>query len=245
MQTQAPTLNFKMADGLLELVTAPKLVAVTAFGVCVWLIRRYCAGGVCRNKVSLRGKTVLITGANTGVGKATAVELAKRNARVIIACRSLERGQTAAMEIRSEVQDGEIIVKQVELASLPSVRTLANEILQEESRLDVLINNAGVFGDPVKKTLDGFESQFGVNHLGHFLLTNMLLELLAKSAPSRVIMVSSSLAFRSEINFDTLRADNILGMRAEKLYGQSKLANLLFAWELNKRLPKGELQTLF
>lgn len=224
----------------MKLVSSPKVVAATAIGVCIWFIRRYCAGGLCRNKVSLRGKTVLITGANTGIGKATALELARRNARVILACRNLERGQDAAMEIRSKINGVEIIVKQVDLASLTSVRHFANEISKEEPRLDILINNAAVFAYPEKTTLDGFESQFEINHLGHFLLTNNLLGLLEKSAPSRVIVVSSKLAFRSEINFDTLRGGNITETVNRKLYGQSKLANLLFAWELNKRIPEGK-----
>lgn len=209
-------------------------------------LRCYFAGGVCKNTVSMEGKTVLITGANTGLGKETALELARRKARVILACRSLEKGQQAAEEIRSKVKDAVVVVKSLDLSSLVSVRIFAGEILKEEGRLDVLINNAGVYMDPpVPKTQDGFEMHFGVNHLGHFLLTNLLLDLLEKSCPSRIVVVSSSLSKRARVDFDNIygekshekvkRQDHMKGP-----YAQSKLANILFAHELNKRLPDGK-----
>ena len=111
-------------------------------------LRCYFAGGICKNNVSMKGKTVIITGANTGLGKEVAVELGKRQARVVLACRSLEKGKQAAREICSKVKDAILVVKHLDLSSLASVRQFADEILKEEKRLDVLINNAGVFMDP-------------------------------------------------------------------------------------------------
>ena len=206
-------------------------------------LRCYFAGGVCKNNVSLKGKTVLITGANTGLGKEAALDLAKRGARVILACRSLEKGEKAIKEIRSQVKDAVLVLKSLDLSSLASVRVFAREVLEEEGRLDVLINNAGVYMDPPNaKTQDGFEIHFGVNHLAHFLLTNLLLDLLKKCSPSRIVVVASSLAKRARIDFDNIyaakghlgRQDHMIGP-----YAQSKLANMLFSHELSKRLPEG------
>ena len=192
----------------------------------------------------MKGKTVIITGANTGLGKEVALDLARRQARVILACRSLEKGEQAVKEILSKVKDAVLVVKNLDLSSLASVRTFAGEILKEEGRLDVLINNAGVYMDPpTAKTQDGFEIHFGVNHLGHFLLTNLLLELLEKSSPSRIVVVSSSLAKRARIDFDNIYAEKVHSERQDHMkgpYAQSKLANLLFAHELSKRLPEGK-----
>ena len=217
-------------------------------------LRCYFAGGICKNTVSMKGKTVLITGANTGLGKETALELARRRARVILACRSLDKGQQAADEIRSKVKDAEVVVKILDLSSLGSVRKFASEILKEEGRLDVLVNNAGVYMDtPAPKTQDGFEMHFGVNHLGHFLLTNMLLNLLEKSLPSRIVVVASSLAKRACIDFDNIHGEKSGDKAATPAkkdrmrgpYSQSKLANMLFAHELNKRLPDGKVSSQY
>ena len=145
-----------------------------SFGIFVglYLIRKFMAGAVCKSKARLDGKTVIITGANTGIGLETAVDLAKRNARVILACRSVERGETAAVEVRKRSGNDNAVFVQLDLASLDSVRWFAAKILEEEPRIDILINNAGVMAIPeCKLTQDGFEMQFGTNHLGHFLLT--------------------------------------------------------------------------
>ncbi|KAL7876857.1 hypothetical protein SRHO_G00035000 [Serrasalmus rhombeus] len=184
----------------------------------------------------MRGKTIIVTGANSGIGKATAVELLRRQARVIMACRSPERAEQAAQEIRQEAgpEQGELLVKLLDLASLKSVRSFCEEIIKEEPRLDVLINNAGVYQCPYTKTEDGFEMQFGVNHLGHFLLTNLLLDLLKRSAPSRIVVVSSKLYKYAEINFDDLNSEQSYDKAFA--YGRSKLANLLFMLELARRL---------
>lgn len=188
----------------------------------------------------MHGKTVIVTGANSGIGKATAAELLRREARVIMACRSRERGESAAEEIRQQAPTGtgtgrgELLVRLLDLASLSSVRSFCEQINKEEPRLDVLINNAGVYQCPYSRTEDGFEMQFGVNHLGHFLLTHLLLDLLKRSAPSRVVVVSSKLYKRGEINFDDLNSER--GYDGAAAYSHSKLANLLFTLELSRRL---------
>ncbi|XP_048831138.1 retinol dehydrogenase 14a isoform X2 [Brienomyrus brachyistius] len=163
----------------------------------------------------MRGKTVIITGANSGIGRATATELLRMQARVIMACRDWQRAEEAARDMQREAgPDGGQLV--------------------EEARVDVLINNAGVYQCPYTKTEDGFEMQFGVNHLGHFLLSVLLLDLLKKSAPSRIIVVSSKLYKGGEINFEDLNSEG----RYDRAfaYSRSKLANLLFTVELAKRL---------
>uniref|UniRef100_A0A3B1KIA3 Retinol dehydrogenase 14a n=1 Tax=Astyanax mexicanus TaxID=7994 RepID=A0A3B1KIA3_ASTMX len=184
----------------------------------------------------MRGKTIIVTGANSGIGRATAVELLRRQARVIMACRSQERAEQAAQEIRQEAgpEQGELLVKLLDLASLGSVRSFCDEIIKEEPRIDVLINNAGIYQCPYAKTEDGFEMQFGVNHLGHFLLTHLLLDLLKRSAPSRIVVVSSKLYKYADINFDDLNSEQSYDKAFA--YGRSKLANLLFTLELGRRL---------
>ncbi|XP_019935600.1 retinol dehydrogenase 13 [Paralichthys olivaceus] len=196
--------------------------------------RRWMAGRVCRSKVRLDGKTVLITGANTGIGKETAVDMAQRGARVILACRDMTRACIAADDIRQKSGNGNVVVKKLDLSSLQSIRDLAKDVEENEEHLDILINNAGIMMCPQWKTEDGFEMQFGVNHLGHFLLTNCLLDLLKKSAPSRVVIVSSLAHEKGHINFDDINLDK--DYEPKKSYRQSKLANVLFCRELAARL---------
>ncbi|CAN9506720.1 unnamed protein product [Ophioblennius macclurei] len=212
--------------------TGLTFAAVAVVGVLAF--RRWMAGGVCRSKVRLDGKTVLITGANTGIGKETALDMARRGARVILACRDLTRARVAADEIRQQSGNGNVVVKKLDLASLQSVRDLTKEVEEKEERLDILINNAGIMMCPKLQTEDGFEMQFGVNHLGHFLLTNRLLDLLKKSAPSRVVIVSSLAHERGVIHFDDINLDK--DYHRMKSYRQSKLANVLFGKELAARL---------
>lgn len=210
-------------------------IAVALFaGVGILALRRWMAGGVCRSKAMLNGKTVLITGANTGIGKETAVDMASRGARVILACRDMTRANSAAEDIRKRSGNGNVVVKQLDLASLQSVRSLANDVLQNEDRLDILINNAGIMMCPKWKTVDDFEMQFGVNHLGHFLLTNCLLDLLKKSTPSRIVNVSSLAHERGKIHFDDINLDK--NYEPQISYRQSKLANVLFSRELAAKL---------
>lgn len=178
-------------------------------------------------------KVVVITGANSGIGLATAMELARRGARVILACRSRERGEAACQEIIKETDNQEVFFRPLDLGSLQSIRQFASSFQADHSRLDVLINNAGVTG-PRRVTVDGFESQIGVNHMGHFLLTNLLLDLMQKSAPSRVITVSSVAHRVGEINRLDLNSEK--SYKSFPAYAQSKLANILFSRELARRM---------
>ena len=179
------------------------------------------------NAVRLDGKTVIITGANTGLGKETAIE---RNAKVI-ACKNAERGKKAERDIRS-LSKNENVLKLLDLASFASIRKFCSEVLAEEPRLDILINNAGIMGCPYWKTEDSFEMQFGVNHLGHFLLTNLLLDRIKEAPAGRIVVVSSLGYIRTkEINFDDINSTQSY----EPLYAYGQ-ANNLFAIALHKRL---------
>ncbi|KAM3877497.1 retinol dehydrogenase 13 [Diretmus argenteus] len=209
------------------------LTLALAAGAGVLALRRWLAGGVCRSKARLDGKTVLITGANTGIGKDTALDMACRGARVILACRDMTKANAAADEIRQRSGNGNVVVKKLDLASLQSVRDLTKDVLESEERLDILINNAAVMC-PKWVTDDGFEMQFGVNHLGHFLLTNCLLDLLKKSTPSRIVIVSSMGHTSGHIDFEDINLDK--DYTAMKSYTRSKLANVLFGRELAARL---------
>ncbi|KAK9412647.1 dehydrogenase/reductase SDR family member 13-like [Crotalus adamanteus] len=203
-------------------------------GLCVLLYYYFAVGPRCRNAVSLRGKTVLITGANTGIGKATAVDLARRGARVILACRDKARGESAVCDIRRESGNSEVILMILDLANLNSVRAFAQTFLKLEPRLDILINNAGVFKDG--QTTDGFDLGFQVNHLAHFLLTHLLLDRLKRCAPSRVVIVSSCWHLYGKIDFRTIHK-LVEGMKKGTLsYCNSKLANILHMLELANRL---------
>ncbi|CAK6982205.1 retinol dehydrogenase 12 [Scomber scombrus] len=203
--------------------------------ICVAVLRRWIAGGVCHSSVRLDGKTVLITGANTGIGRETSKDLARRGARVVMACRDLARAELAAEDIRKSTGNGNVVIRHLDLASLLSVTTFAKEFLEGEDRLDILINNAGVMMCPKWLTEDGFETQLAVNHLGHFLLTNLLLPKLKSSAPSRVVTVSSIAHQGGRIDFDDLFF-NKRPYNSLQSYRQSKLANVLFSRELAHRL---------
>ncbi|CAH1261988.1 RDH12 [Branchiostoma lanceolatum] len=190
---------------------------------------------MCRSKARLDGKTVIVTGANQGIGFETAKDLAGRGAKIILACRDLTRAQKAADNIKEETKNENIIVHQLNLASLASVRSFAQKINETEEQLNILINNAGVMAPPKMQTDDGFELQFGVNHLGHFLLTNLLLDLLKKSTPSRVVNVSSYAHNSGRLNFDDLQWEKRQYDPANS-YGDSKIANVFFTRELARKL---------
>jgi len=179
------------------------------------------------------GRVAVVTGANSGLGAVTAKELTRAGARVVIACRDLQKGEGAAQEIRREVPSAELEVRRLDLADLGSVRSFAQELSDEHPRLDLLVNNAGVMAPPRRVTADGFESQFGTNHLGHFALTGLLLEsLLAAEAP-RVVTLSSGAHRIGKMHFDDLQSER--RYNNWRAYGQSKLSNLLFCFELQKR----------
>ena len=174
------------------------------------------------------GRRVVVTGANSGLGSATARELARAGASVAIACRNVAKGEEVASEMPGDVE-----VRELDLADLSSVRAFAETFAADHEQLDLLINNAGVMAPPRRLTKDGFESQFGTNHLGHFALTGLLLApLLAAPAP-RVVTVSAGLHRIGTIRFDDLQGEH--GYNNWRWYGQSKLANLMFCFELQRR----------
>ncbi|XP_077411194.1 retinol dehydrogenase 12-like [Vanacampus margaritifer] len=181
----------------------------------------------------LDGKTAVITGANTGIGKETAKDLAARGARVILACRDMAKGEQAARDIMRDVSCAKVVARHLDLADTKSICQFAENVYNTEKGLHYLINNAGVAMCAYATTVDGFETQFGVNHLGHFFLTFLLLDLLKHSAPSRVITLSSIAHTMGRIQFDDLGSEN--NYHPVRAYAQSKLANVLFTRELAKR----------
>jgi NAD(P)-dependent dehydrogenase (short-subunit alcohol dehydrogenase family) len=184
---------------------------------------------------TMQGKTVLITGGNTGIGKATATELARMGAAVTITSRDMAKGEAAVADIRRASGSDAVDVMRLDLASLAEVRRFAAEYLAGHPRLHVLINNAGLVLSDRSETVDGFETTFGVNHLGHFLLTHLLLDRLKESAPARIVVLSSD-AHRGVfgLDFDDLQARR--KYRGLQVYCRSKLANALFTLELAERL---------
>ncbi|XP_040022907.2 retinol dehydrogenase 11 [Gasterosteus aculeatus] len=184
--------------------------------------------------VQLEGKTAIVTGANVGIGKETAKDLAGRGARVILACRDMAKGEQAARDIMREVKGAKVVARQLDLADTKSICQFAENIYSNEKTLHYLINNAGVAMCPYSTTADGYEMQFGVNHLGHFFLTFLLLDLLKHSAPSRVINLSSLAHTMGKIQFDDLSSEK--SYHPVRAYAQSKLANVLFTRELAKRI---------
>lgn len=177
---------------------------------------------------------ILITGANSGMGKETAMALAKQNKHVVMMCRNKEKCEAALKEFKAESNNPDVDLLLCDLADLASVRQFASVFIKKYDRLDVLINNAGVVNLKWYETKDGFEQQFGVNHLAPFLLTRLLLPLLKKSAPSRIVVVSSAAYKFGHIQFDDLQSAK--KYRTFKVYGQSKLANVLMTYELARRL---------
>jgi retinol dehydrogenase-11 len=187
----------------------------------------------CKSSKCLVGKTAIVTGANTGIGYVTALDFAKRGCRVILACRNRDRANDAKNKIVSLTGNENVVVKLIDMESLASVREFAKDINTTESRLDILVNNAGAADLPDKTTEDGLQVEMAINYFSPFLLTNLLLNLLKASAPSRVVNVSSALAklIRS-LNLDELNKFD----GDWNLYNKSKLCNIYFTQELARRL---------
>ncbi|OZJ01686.1 hypothetical protein BZG36_05351 [Bifiguratus adelaidae] len=187
--------------------------------------------------IDLKGKVAIVTGSNSGIGLETSRVLAMYHAKVIIPCRTIAKAEGAIEEIKKTVPNADLIAMQLDLGDLSSVRAFAQAYLDLNLPLHLLINNAGIMGCPKSYTKDGFEAQFGVNHLGHFLLTSLLSDRLKASAPSRVVIISATGAKfwcpASGIDFDDLQAEK--SYQSFKRYGQSKLANILHAKELQRR----------
>jgi NAD(P)-dependent dehydrogenase (short-subunit alcohol dehydrogenase family) len=181
------------------------------------------------------GRVAVITGANTGLGYETAAALAEHGAHVVLAVRNLDKGKDAAARITATGPRGEVALQELDLTSLDSVRATARQLRSDYDHIDLLINNAGVMYTPKSTTKDGFELQFGTNHLGHFAFTGLLLDRLLPVAGSRVVTVSSiGHRILADIHFDDLQWERSYNRVAA--YGQAKLANLLFTYELQRRL---------
>ena len=191
----------------------------------------------------LTGKVIIVTGANSGIGFEAAREFTRNGAQTILACRNLEKGQTALDQIKVEIPDASAELMQLDLASLESIQQFVEAFKAKYDRLDVLLNNAGIMMVPYGKTEDGFEHQFGTNHLGHFALTGLLMDLLSKTADSRVVNVSSNGHRFGKMDFDDLMYEenkySPIGA-----YARSKLANLLFTYELQRRFEAQDLDVI-
>ncbi|KAA0709803.1 Dehydrogenase/reductase SDR family member 13 [Triplophysa tibetana] len=224
------------------------LVFIVALLIAYFIIHRiFVHRRTFNGTAKLYGKTVIVTGGNTGIGKATAAAMAMRGARVILACRSKPRGEDAVRDLIQETGNKGIVFMQLDLASLKSVRAFAENFLKSESRLDLLINNAALASPGC--TEDGLGMILGVNHIGPFLLTDLLLDRLKECAPSRVVNVASSGHDLGTIDFDCLTAHKRLALGSSdadlfKAYTHSKLCNVLFTHELAKRL-KGTSVTCY
>jgi NAD(P)-dependent dehydrogenase (short-subunit alcohol dehydrogenase family) len=180
-------------------------------------------------------RVCIVTGANSGIGKETARGLAERGATVILAVRDAAKGEAARADIVGSAPDAKVEVRSLDLASAASIRAFAKAFEQKYARLDVLVDNAGVWTRARQTTKDGFEATFGVNHLGTFLLTRLLVPLLEKSAPSRVVVLSSALHYQGAIDWDDLMFER-RSFNGTAAYNQSKLANVLFTKALARRL---------
>ena len=178
------------------------------------------------------GRTAVVTGANSGIGLVTALELARAGGTVVLACRNVSKGAGAVKEIQEATPGADLKVQELDLSSLDSVRQFADAL--DVEKLDLLVNNAGIMWTPQQRTKDGYELQFGTNHLGHFALTGLLLDRIKRADAPRVVTVSSNEHKRGHMHFDDIQLERSYGSR--KAYRQSKLANAAFGLELDRRL---------
>jgi NAD(P)-dependent dehydrogenase (short-subunit alcohol dehydrogenase family) len=185
----------------------------------------------------LTGKVAIVTGGNSGIGLEAVRELARKGAQVILAARSEEKGRKAVDTLHQEMPTAQVELRLLDLADLGAVRAFAATVLRDFTRLDLLINNAGVMAIPERKTVDGLEMQLGTNHFGHFALTGLLLEPLLAAPAARIVTVSSGAHKMGKMDFDNLNWEQG-GYQKWQAYGRSKLANLLFAFELQRRLAR-------
>src|SRR5512139_1712601 len=194
------------------------------------------------NIPDLAGKIAIVTGANSGIGYEMARALARKEATVILACRNKVKGEAAVRQIAEEYAEAQAELMQLDLSDLASVHRFADEFTSHYDRLDILINNAGIMAIPFGKTADGFELQFGTNHLGHFALTGLLLDLSLHTPQARIATVSSIVHRFGRIDFDNLNGEKRYSRSGA--YAQSKLANLLFTYELQRRLKGAGVDTM-
>jgi NAD(P)-dependent dehydrogenase (short-subunit alcohol dehydrogenase family) len=189
-----------------------------------------------------KGRIAIVTGSNIGLGYDTALALAGKGCRLVLACRNLDKAQAAREQILARYPKARVECQTLDLSSLKSVRAFATGFLKSHRKLDLLINNAGIMMPPYSLSEDGFESQLAANYLGHFALTGLLLPVLARTAGSRIVSLSSLAHNWGHIRFDDPHFKN--GYSKRGAYGQSKLACLMFAYELNRRLQEAGLKTL-
>lgn len=182
----------------------------------------------------MKNKICIITGATSGIGIETALSVAEKGATLILACRNLQKAEKVIETIKSQTGNQQVEALHCDLDSLKSIQDFVKEFLSKYERLDVLINNAGLFSFDRQETSDGFEKTFGANHLGPFYLTTLLLDLLKKSAPSRIINVASKAHYRGNLNFDDLQSEQ--EYKGFQAYSNSKLANVMFSSELARQL---------
>jgi len=196
------------------------------------------------NIPDLTGKVIIVTGANSGLGYEDSKEFARKGARTILACRDMDKAQNALDQIKVEVPDARAEIMQLNLASLKSVHRFAEAFIEKNDRLDVLVNNAGIMMCPYATTEDGFENQLGTNYLGHFALTGLLIDLLRNTTGSRVVNVSSEAHRMGKMDFNNLMYEKGKGYSPNRAYSRSKLANLLFTYELQRRFEQAEANTV-
>jgi len=192
----------------------------------------------------LSGKVIIVTGGNSGLGYESVKAFAAKGAEVIMTSRSLAKGEKARDGILKDHPDGRIELMQLDLGDLESVRRFADSFRERYRRLDVLLNNAGIMMTPYFRTKEGFEGQFGTNHLGHFALTGLLLDLLLHTEESRVVNVSSIAHKKGDIDFENLQFEDTSEYTRTRAYQRSKLANLLFTYELQRKLEKAGKKTI-
>lgn len=217
-----------------ESCCASYLYSSAALIISAYLLRLFIQGPFYKKTNRIDGKVVIVTGCNTGIGKQTALELAKRGGIVYMACRDSAKCEEARQEVIEKSKNEQVYNKVLDLNSLQSVRDFAESFLKEQSTLDILINNAGIMAAPKTYTTDGFESHIGVNHFGHFLLTNLLLDALKKSESGRIVVVSSLAYIAGGISKSDINSDK--SYNKVLAYAQSKLANILFAKQLTVQL---------
>ena len=190
----------------------------------------------------LTGKIIIITGANNGLGLENTKEFARKNATIIMACRNMTKGQNAIAKVTKEIPQAKVELMELDLANLSSVKQFVTSFKKKYSKLDILLNNAGIMMVPYRKTVDGFESQIGTNHLGHFALTALLFDVLYQTPGSRIINVSSDAHNFGKMDWNDFMFENNYGR--VKAYGRSKLANLLFTYEMDRRFKAKDIPIL-
>ncbi|MFA9391407.1 MAG: oxidoreductase [Prolixibacteraceae bacterium] len=196
------------------------------------------------NIPDLSGKIIIVTGGNSGLGYESVKAFSMKGAEVILACRNMDKGEKAKGEIMKLNPTGSIQVMEIDLMDLSSVKKFADQIIQKYSKLDVLLNNAGIMATPYFQTKDGFEAQLGTNHLGHFALTGHLLQLIKITPNSRVVSVSSMAHKSGKMNFDNLMFEGGKDFTPFRAYGQSKLSNLLFTYELQRYFEANNIDSI-